>query len=100
MSSANSSQSRIKRYATMTRRQIHPFCKGKRMAENSPVKKLGVKPSQKMLILNAPEGYLHLLEPLPEGVEVKTSAEGTFDFVQAFVYNKADVDTYGKMAMR
>ena len=37
------------------------------MAENSLVKKLGVKPGQKMLILNAPEGYLHLLEPLPEG---------------------------------
>ena len=70
------------------------------MAENSLVKKLGVKPGQKMLILNAPEGYLHLLEPLPEGAEVQTSAEGTFDFVQAFVYNKADVETYGGVAMR
>ena len=70
------------------------------MAENSLVKKLGVKPGQKMLFLNAPEGYLHLLEPLPEGAEVQTSAEGIFDFVHAFVYNKADVETYGAAAMR
>jgi hypothetical protein len=70
------------------------------MAENSLVKKLGVKPGQNMLILNAPQDYLHLLEPLPEGAEVKTSAVGTFDFVQAFVYNKADVETYARVAMR
>src|SRR6266849_2029318 len=70
------------------------------MAESSLVKKLGIKPGQKMLILNAPEDYIHLLGTLPDGAEVKTKAAGTFDFVQAFMYNKADVESYAAVAMR
>jgi hypothetical protein len=70
------------------------------MAESQLIKKLGIKPGQKMLILNAPEAYMHLLGTLPEGAEVKTRAEGTFDFVQAFMYNKADVESYAMAAMQ
>jgi hypothetical protein len=62
------------------------------MAESSLVKKLGMKAGQEMLIMNAPEGYMQMLAVLPEGARVKTSAEGTFDFVQVFVYNQADID--------
>ena len=69
------------------------------MAESSLVKKLGMKPSQKVLILNAPEDYIQLLGILPEGAEVESSVEGSFDFVQVFMYNKADVESYAPVAM-
>ncbi len=70
------------------------------MADTSLTKKLGIKPEQKLLILNAPDGYLATLGTLPEGAEVKTNADGTFDLVQVFLYNKADVDNYGPMAIQ
>jgi len=71
-----------------------------KMADTSLTKKLGIKPEQKLLILNAPDGYLATLGTLPEGAEVKTNADGTFDLVQVFLYNKADVDNYGPMAIQ
>jgi hypothetical protein len=76
--------------------------------ENSSIaKKLQlVKPNQSALILNAPAGYLDNLTPLlPEGVAVATNTNTTpdatnsntitanhFDFVQAFVKNKAALE--------
>jgi hypothetical protein len=62
------------------------------MADTSLTRKLGIKPDYRLLILNAPEGYLETSGTLPEGAEIKTSAEGSFDLVQIFLYNKADVE--------
>lgn len=62
------------------------------MADTSLIRKLGIKPGYKSLILNAPESYLETLGTLPEGTEIKTHAEGSFDLVQIFFYNKADVE--------
>jgi hypothetical protein len=70
------------------------------MTESPLIKKLGIKPGQKMLILNAPEGYLQALGTLPAGNEAKTAPGGTFDFVQLFVRNKADVDNHAATAMQ
>ncbi len=70
------------------------------MADTSLTKKLGIKPGHKLLILNAPEGYLDTLGALPEGTEIKTRAEGTFDLVQIFLYNKADVDKYAQTGVQ
>ncbi len=70
------------------------------MAERPVADKLKVKPGQKLLILNAPDGYLQTLGTLSQGVEVKTSAGGTFDFVQVFVRSKADVDNSAKTALQ
>jgi hypothetical protein len=53
-----------------------------------------------MLIMNAPEGYLKMLDKLPEGAQVTTNNSGTFDFVQVFVYNKADVDKLASKAIQ
>ena len=69
------------------------------MAESPLIKKLGIKPGQKMLILNAPEGYIQALGTLPAGAEVKISAGGTFDYVHLFVRNKADIDNHATTAM-
>src|SRR5260221_13019265 len=63
-------------------------------------KKLLIKPGYKLLVLYAPDGYLEMLNPLPDGTEVETSAGGTFDFVQLFVCSKADVDSRVKAAIQ
>src|SRR5690606_3729196 len=41
-------------------------------------RKLGIAPSTRVLLKNAPDGFLRLLVPLPEGVTFSTRAQGTF----------------------
>jgi hypothetical protein len=69
------------------------------MADSSLVKKLGLKPGRRALILNAPDGYRALLDPLPEGVDLAATPDGIFDFVQLFAKNKADLAQYAPAAM-
>ena len=69
------------------------------MAQSSLVKKLRVKTGQRLLVLNAPEGYIESLGDLPEGVEVSEQAEGKFDFVQLFVRDSAELDDLRARAM-
>ena len=58
----------------------------------SPVaKKLLIKPGKNWLFYNAPEDYLAVLEPLPEGVAARFSADGDFDGVQLFVKNSGEL---------
>jgi len=40
------------------------------MPESALAKKLKLKAGQRAAILNAPEGYLEALRPLPDGVEL------------------------------
>ena len=54
-------------------------------------KKLRVQPGLRMLVLNAPEGYMETLGPLPEGARVETEPKGTFDWGQAFVRDVAQL---------
>ena len=71
------------------------------MAPETPlIKKLGIKPGQKLLIMNSPEGYLPKLVPLPEGTGVETGGHGPFDFVQVFVSGKGDVEAYASKAIQ
>ena len=60
--------------------------------ENSLLKKLVIKAGSRILVLNAPPGYVEKLLPLPEGTQLLTEATGTFDFGLAFVTNRAQVD--------
>lgn len=65
------------------------------MADPSLIKKLGIKPKQSLIILNAPEGYSEQFAILlPEDVELLTAptSSGTFDVVLQFVHNKAEVE--------
>lgn len=58
----------------------------------SPVaKKLLVKPGKNWLFYNAPEDYLAVLEPLPEGAIANFSPGGDFDGVQLFVKNSNEL---------
>jgi len=54
-------------------------------------KKLQVKPGKSWLLFNAPANYLALLEPLPEGTTVAYEAKGTFDGIQLFVKDSAEL---------
>ena len=71
------------------------------MADTPLTKKLAIKPGYKLLILNAPDGYIGSLNPLPEGATIHTSMAGAsgFDFVQVFVRSKADVNTSARSAI-
>ncbi|MEP4533402.1 MAG: DUF3052 domain-containing protein [Cyclobacteriaceae bacterium] len=53
------------------------------------VKKLGIKPNFKCLILHEPQHYIDLLFEIPENTEFTDEANGTFDFIHAF-YRKVD----------
>lgn len=69
------------------------------MPDTPLIKKLGIKPKQRIIILNAPEGYRELLGSLPADVELATTLNGTFDLVHVFVKDKAEVDQYAPMAI-
>ena len=69
------------------------------MAVTPLSKKLRIQPGQRILILNAPDGYLEELEPLPVDVELKDSADGEFDFVHLFVRNTAELERLGPVAI-
>jgi hypothetical protein len=54
-------------------------------------KKLLIKPGKEWLFYNAPNSYFATLEPLPEGVTLFFNASRTFDGVQLFVKNAAEL---------
>ena len=58
----------------------------------SIVKKLGLKPGMRALVLGAPSGYLDSLAPLPDGVVVSTTVGGNHGFVQFFVSKEAEIE--------
>lgn len=48
-------------------------------------KKLGMKAEMCGLVLAAPDDYLDLLKPLPDGFRILSKASGTYPFVQVFI---------------
>ena len=68
--------------------------------ENALAKKMKLKPGSHIAIINAPEGYLHELEPLPADVQVSGSLKGKFDWVQLFVKNKAEIEKIAPRAIQ
>ena len=62
------------------------------MPESALARKMKLKPGQRAALVNAPEGYLKELSPLPAGVQVAEKLQGEFDWAQVFVKNKAELD--------
>jgi hypothetical protein len=62
--------------------------------------KLRMQPGQRVLILNAPSGFVQKLEPLPEGIGLEQVPEGKYDFVHLFVTNGAELERFGPVALR
>ena len=70
------------------------------METNPLIKKLRIQPGQRLLILNAPEGYLSNLGQLPDGVEVNDVPDGVFDFVQVFVKSITELEKQVPVAIK
>jgi len=64
------------------------------------IKKLRIQPGQRLLILNAPDGYFSTLGQLPEGVEVTDAPNGGFDFVQVFVKSISELEKQAPIAIK
>ena len=62
------------------------------MPAKSLAEKMKLKPGQRAVIVNAPEGFVETLGPLPEGVQLAEKLAGQFDWIQIFVKNKAELD--------
>jgi len=58
---------------------------------NPLAKKLLIKPGTSWLFYNAPQTYINLLEPLPEGVKATFEATGKVDGLQFFISSMADL---------
>jgi len=54
-------------------------------------KKLQIKPGKSWLLFNAPNNYLTLLEPLPDGIELSFEPAGLFDGIQLFIINSGEL---------
>jgi hypothetical protein len=66
---------------------------------SSLLRKLRIQPGQRLLILNAPPGYVESLGELPEGVEAHEEAQTTYDFVHLFVKNSRQYGELGPAAL-
>ena len=63
-------------------------------------KKLGIKPSSVLGVVNDPGHFEALLEPMPERVAVRTGARGKPDVLVVFVKRRAElarrIDAFGR----
>jgi hypothetical protein len=55
------------------------------------VRKLGIKDGSEVLLVDAPDGYLKLLEPLPEAVRFVARLTESTDIVQIFSSRSAEL---------
>lgn len=58
---------------------------------NPLVKKLQIKPGTNWLVYNAPENFLQLIEPLPDGVNISYKPKGNFNGIQFFAKNNTEL---------
>jgi hypothetical protein len=54
-------------------------------------KKLGIKAGSQLLLIDAPDDYIALLEPLPEGIQFDTQLSEATDIVQIFSVHRAEL---------
>ncbi len=69
------------------------------MADTPLANRLRIKPGHRVLILNAPDGYVEALGPLPDDVELAISPDGAFDCVHLFVRDRAELDRLAPTAL-
>ena len=55
-------------------------------------RKLGIKPGSRVALVRAPGGFDETLDPLPEGVRVRTQARAHQDVVVFFATRAAELD--------
>ena len=63
------------------------------LMDNQFARKLRIQSGQRMLVLNAPAGYVESLDELPAASTVSNAVStGSFDFVQVFARDQAELD--------
>jgi len=70
------------------------------MPDTPLAKRLVIKPHYRILLMNAPEGYRAQLSELSEGVTVVTEGDGSFDMVQAFAEQRAELEKIAPRAIQ
>ena len=68
------------------------------MASSGLVKKMLVKPGQRIAVLNAPTDHQAFLGDLPAGVEQTSEPAASVDWVCLFVHNKAEFEQWQGVA--
>lgn len=58
-------------------------------AHRSWSQKLGLKPGMRLLTVNAPENYAHLLPNIPKDVTISTAMQGEYSCIHLFVSDEA-----------
>lgn len=61
------------------------------MSTSSLSKKLLIKQGKSVLLVNSPQYYICLLEPLPEAVQISFDTSGNYDLIQLFVLNNLEL---------
>ncbi|QDU39393.1 hypothetical protein Mal4_37370 [Maioricimonas rarisocia] len=64
------------------------------------VKKLVIRPGNRVLVKNPPVGFVESLTPLPEGAEVAIAARGKFDHAVFFARNSTELRKTSAAAVR
>ena len=54
--------------------------------------KLGIKPGMRLALVRAPEGFERELNPLPDGVRLRTQARGAQDVVLFFATRRSELE--------
>ncbi|HEV8192338.1 MAG TPA: hypothetical protein VGP82_12795 [Ktedonobacterales bacterium] len=61
--------------------------------------KLRIQAGNRVLVLQAPEGFAAALAPLPEGVHLETAPQGSYDVVHLFVRDSTELERHLKTAI-
>ena len=69
------------------------------MANSGIAKKLRIKPDQRVLIINSPEGYVDDLSKELETGQIDQVAKGEYEFVQVFALNSEQLDEQIQLAL-
>ncbi|WP_282942040.1 YdeI/OmpD-associated family protein [Paenibacillus sp. RC67] len=68
--------------------------------DNDLVKKLKMQNGQRILIMNAPEGYIERVTPVPEEAHMDQQPSGEYDLVHLFVTGVDELNTQGPEAIK
>lgn len=62
------------------------------MSDKPIAQKLSIKPGNRFLLVNPPEGYVGMMGELPAGVDLLYEARGPADAIQVFVSNRLELE--------
>ncbi|WP_036746893.1 YdeI/OmpD-associated family protein [Paenibacillus sp. UNC451MF] len=68
--------------------------------DNDLVKKLRMQSGQRVLIMNAPDGFIERVTPLPDQAKLDQQPSGEYDFVQLFITSVDELNALGPDAIK